>query len=316
MNDDPELTTKNIKNINKHFYDASPWTYFQHRLGHLMLSSAGDKRLQEALQDGVTVDGVTLRIEAPEEPETYPTPTQSFVAVELEVLLHHTAETLLRFVHAHAKPDETCPSIRLARLKSAARFKQWVEEHVRDAPDHELEELCGLAFACDPSSRDDVAAYGEHLRLFARHFLDSDSYNAAKHGMTVQGGSNRIQLQIDEWEAVSQDGVQVSWIARWPRDDPERPARWTRAHRLMSEGAVIALIHMATQMMKSIWIRGRNRHLGEKDPTVLRPSSADQLFAQLGIRSHVLLETYHPFAEDGGTESLIFKTAHLKPPSS
>lgn len=315
MSDEAELTARNIERINRTFYDGSPWTYFQMRLGHLVLASANDERLDKALAEGVDVGGLNVKFETPERVESYPTPRQSFVAVELEVLLHHVAETLLRFVHAHADPDERSPSIRMARLTSAGRFKDWVRDHVRDAPDASLAELCSVVFACPVEDGEAVAVYAEHLRLYARHFLDADSYNAAKHGMALQGGMQRTELTVDDWQLVSQDGAQVSWMARWPRDDPERPARWTRAARLLSEGAVVGLIHMAAQLMRNIWIRARARYLGD-ELEEMRLSPLSVLFDPLGIRSHVLVETFHPFAPDGESESLVFRTAHMRPPSA
>jgi hypothetical protein len=48
----------------------------------------------------------------------------------------------------------------------------------------------------------------------------------------------------------------------------------------------------------------------------MRLSPLSVLFDPLGIRSHVLVETFHPFAPDGESESLVFRTAHMRPPSA
>jgi hypothetical protein len=312
MSDEAELTPKNIERINHMFYGGTPWTYFQFRLGHLVLANANDERWREALAEGVDIDGIEFRFDAPASSESFPTPRQSFVAVELEVLLHHAAETLLRFVHAHANPDEPCPSIRMARLTNAGQFKKWAREDVRDASDSSLAELCAVVFAC-PTDADAVATYADYLKLYARHFLDSDSYNAAKHGMALQGGMQRTEVTVNDWQAISEDGAQVSWIARWPQDDPDRPKRWTRAAHLLSEGAVVGLIHMACALMENIWARARARYLSDEF-TEMCVSPPEMLFEALGVRRHVLIETFHPFAPEGEPELLVFKTPHLRPP--
>jgi hypothetical protein len=111
MYDVPALTAAQAQTLNQQLYEMEPWIFFQQRLAHLMLA-ADQKRYRAIFREGVSAGGVNLRVERPsDEP---PTPEQSFVAIESEVLLHHTSETLLRFVHAHARPSAS-PWVRMRR---------------------------------------------------------------------------------------------------------------------------------------------------------------------------------------------------------
>lgn len=314
MTDAPEPTEANCASLNKQFYDAQPWIYFQQRLAHLMLVASDGDRYRAIFAEGVTAGGVTLKIDVNPDAAVSPTSEQSFAAVEVEVLLHQSAETLLRYVHAHAEPSP-CPWVRMARLTSYRDFKSWVRTTIANARRDELAPLCRQVFACDPNNAEDLDSYIAHLQLFATHFLDADSYNAAKHGMALHGGSERLQVEIDGRELFKRDGMLVSWLACWPRDDAERLPRWTRVSRLQDEGATIALLYTATVLMRSIWIRGRERHLKEPWDEVYRPVTPDQLFDERGIRHHVLADVYRPLPDDGEQESIIIKSAHFEAPS-
>lgn len=126
------------------------------------------------------------------------------------MLLHHVAETLLRFMHAHEDPNEPCPWLRMSGLTSARRFKIWVETASLEAPRDELGDLCGLVFACRPGCTADLDAYMDYRRLLAEHFLEAGPYNAAKHGMGLSGGSERRQIEIDGVEVFRRDGAELT----------------------------------------------------------------------------------------------------------
>lgn len=273
--------------LNADFYDAVPWQYFQQRVAHLMLVASDHDRYRATFSDPMTFGPLRFDVAAPAT-DRYPTPEQSFIAIEAEALLHHVAETLLRFLHAHADADEPCPWIRMAALTSARQFKTWVEASLVMAPRDQLGALCGRAFACRPGSIPDLDAYIDYTRLLAEHFLDAGPYNAAKHGMGLTGGSERRQIEVDGVEVFRRDGAVINWLGAWPLHDPERPAKWTRASRLFSPQAAIALIVLTTKLMKSIWIRGRAQHLNEPWEDVFSPPSPSELFSAFGVRHPVL----------------------------
>ena len=63
------------------------------------------------------------------------------------MLLHHSAETLLRFVHAHADAAEPCPWLRMSRLTRFGEFKDWVRTHVATADEPDLDGQARAAHA-------------------------------------------------------------------------------------------------------------------------------------------------------------------------
>jgi hypothetical protein len=300
--------------LNADFYEKAPWQYFEQRMAHLMLVASDHERYRAAFSDPLTLGPLRFDIKAPET-DAYPTPEQSFAAIEAEVLLHHVAETLLRFVHAHEDPNEPCPWLRMSGLTSARRFKIWVETTIVEAPRDELGDLCGLVFACRPGCTADLDAYMDYTHLLAEHFLDAGAYNAAKHGMGLTGGSERRQIEIDGVEVFRRDGAVIDWLAAWPLHDPERPAKWTRASRLFSPEATIAVISLATKLMKSIWIRGRARHLDEPWDDLFSPPAPSELLGAFGLRHPVLADWYEPLpSTEDDPHKLIVKTRHIGPP--
>ena len=152
-----------------------------------------------------------------------------------------------------------------------AQFKSWVRTVIADATHDDLGRLCHQVLATDPQRAEDLNSCVVYLQRLARHFLDADSYNAAKHGMALHGGSERLQVEIEGWELFKHDGMRVSWLASWPRDDPSRPPRWTRVSRLLDEPTTMTLIFTAIMLMRSVWIRGRQRHLAAPLNEVYRP---------------------------------------------
>jgi hypothetical protein len=119
----------------------------------------------------------------------------------------------------------------MSSVRSFSKFKEWVEA-LRDHSN--LQELAGRLFGRSDEHPDALAHEAEWVRLFARHFLDSSSYNAAKHGMALGGGAARGTLTVEEKEIVRAQGSVVSWLAKWPETGASRPPRWTRVTRIFS----------------------------------------------------------------------------------
>lgn len=130
--------------------------------------------------------------------------------------------------------------------------------------------------------------------------------------MGLSGGSQRLRLEIDGWRLLDRDGIAVDWLARWPRDDPEQAPRWTQVSRFLDQDATIALIYTATMLMRSIWVRGRARYLGESVDKVYRPTPPNEVFDSRGLRHHVIADVYTPFPAGGETPHRHFVSANLR----
>ena len=296
----PEPLKANFRELNEAFYAERPWNYFLQRLVHL--AAVASDTSTSPFRDPITVGPVTLESRSPADSE-YPSPGQSFVAVESEVLLHHASETLLRLIHAHAEPSP-CPWLRMSAVRGFAEFKAWVKA-LRDDP--ELEQVAVRLFGRSNEHPDAPADEAAWVRLFAQHFLDASSYNAAKHGMALAGGAARGTVAIEDQEIVRAEGPIVSWLAKWPNPGEERPPRWTRGTRIFSVEAYIVMIRAATGLMESIWVHGRSIHLETVEDAVgyATYGSPRQVFSALGLPAHILYETYMPLAYAGEPADLI-----------
>jgi len=312
----PQPSPENFGELNQRFYDAEPWSYFHLRLAHLLLVAGDSDRYRALLSAGLTAGTVELTIKLHERAANQvPTAEQAYVAVEIETLLHHSAETLLRLVHAHAEADP-CPWLRMSRVRSAAQFKSWVERMIAKADQSALADLVTLIIACDARNAAEVEAIVAYLRLLARHFLDAGSYNAAKHGMAVRGSSNQMKVEIDDHAWIDARGPTIRWLARWPLDAAERPTRWTEISRVFSLEAAVGLIKMTTDLMRAVWVRARQEHLGEEVTELLRPPHPDELFAAVGLRHPVVIDFFEPLRYEGDQErDIVMQSRHFRAPS-
>jgi hypothetical protein len=221
---------------------------------------------------------------------------------------------VLRFVHAHADADDPCPRLRMSRLTRFAEFKDWVRAQVAAADDRDLDALCAQTLACDAGRPAEVRACAQYLRLLARHFLDADPYNAAKHGVALRGAAAQWTVSVEDWKLLDRDGATVSWLAMWRRDDPERPPRSTQVTRVFSVETTVALIDMAAKLMRALWLRARERHLDERLDQVLRPAPPDELFAVFDLAHPVIADVLRPLRYEGQEQTLIVRSRHFQPP--
>lgn len=300
------LQPQNFAKLNADFYETRPWVFFSQRLAHLALATDSD-RYREVFSETYTIGKIKLTT-AIADSDAVPTVQQQFVAIEAESLLHHAGEALLRFVHAHATDDE-CPWLQLSRTPPR-QFRQWVRTAVTRSTVADRKALCVKVLTIDADAPEEIEFAAEYLRLYASHFLDSAPYNAAKHGLAIQGGSERWTLSVEGAEVLDRDGTTLEWLAAW-RPDKETPLRWTRSRRAFSLETVAVLIHLATQLMQCVWLRARERYLDQPADEVYRPVSPDELFAGLDVRHPVLAEWFVPLAYEGAESRVYIRSRHF-----
>jgi hypothetical protein len=198
-------------------------------------------------------------------------------------------------------------------MTSHTKFKQWVKAAVlEDRAD--AVELCSRVFPCHPDHPEVLDTLADYLNLLARLFLDADSYNAAKHGMAFRGASEQWSVALDEVELLGRSGATVSWLARWPRDDSERPARWTEASRSFSVEACVALIYSASLLMRGLWLLARHRWLGAELTESVRPWPPYELFARFDLQHPVIADFFRPLRYEGEKERTIVRSRNLRLP--
>lgn len=193
---------------------------------------------------------------APGAEPQHPTPAQTFIAIESEVLLHHAAEMLMRLIHAHSGGDP-CPLLRLSELRRFKDFNTWVSALI--ASDTSLEAGLRDVFG-NPPDESSFPSLCQWVALIARHFLDAAPYNAAKHGMTLAGGAEQRTTELDDRTIPVAEGASVSRLQLW-RPPNSRTAMWTTASRLISVEAARVIINASTELMRYVWAKGRRDHL-------------------------------------------------------
>jgi hypothetical protein len=182
-----QAVVDNYGSLNVTFYAEEPWRYFERRLLHL--AEVAQDPVEAMADKSFTVGPLTIEVTSAAETDTRcPTAARSFIAIECEVLLHHTAETMLRLAYAH-NGDDPCPLLRMSELRSFADFKSWVEQQLTTS-DTEVEAVVRSVFP-GPLEGPVLTNLCDWVGMLARHFLDSAPYNAAKHGMTLAGGAEQ-----------------------------------------------------------------------------------------------------------------------------
>jgi hypothetical protein len=302
--EDVGLSPDNAELVNARFYAGKPWGYFRRRLVHLAMTADPDAQLVTG-QTEFKVGDVSLRIDPHEgdtgrEPDLSPIANTQFVAAEGEVLLHHVSETVLRLALAHApesdgeRPD--APGLKVARARSFAAVKQAIREQFIKHPDADYRRRrAKILFGSSPS--DDEGTTNERLDeldgwlvYFAEIFLDSDAYNAAKHGFALRGERSAIDLRLEDTSVMEAAGYSLAYLHA-PKGAHGR-RRWQITTRWYSLEVTLALISTASDLIEALWTTARHRYRGAPRPPLYRPGSLPHLLARDDGDPRRLVEMY------------------------
>ena len=297
---DEGLRPENHRRLNERFYEGKPWVYFERRLMNLALVAGDGDRYRDMMSEPISLGPLKLqehrRKLEPDEPVGLD--EQSFVAAEAQVVLHHVAETLLRLCDAHApRPSGEAPPspwLELSRRRSPGAFKSWVEMTIVDAPRDGIEDLVRFVFGDAITGEEREQHLRAYLRLLAEHFLDAESYNAAKHGFALQGARSRLTTTIEDEEVIDDDGLTIEWLGIMG-DTP----RWTRTTRWFSIEATVAASFMAAWMIRALWLAARHRYLGDPVGEAFAASAPRAMLAAVGVVHPILVEVDEPLAYQG-----------------
>lgn len=302
---DDGLLPENYDRLNRDFYEARPWLYFDRRLVNLARVTANMGQ-REPSTETYRIGPVEIREDRRAIPgeELAGLDDQSFVAAEAEVLHHHTSEALLRLVHAHAACDgahPSCPWLAMSRVTAAKPFKDWVRRQIAAAPAADLRELVRCVFG-DAIGPEDTTAAAAHLRLCGRHFLDAAPYNAAKHGFALQGARSRLTVNVADFDVLDDEGLTITWLG--VRGDPPR---WACTTRWFSIEATMVISHLTSRLIQTLWIAGRHRYLGEPLEEAFRPPNPDEIFAACGVLITTLVELDEHLRYEGEDHTLLVR---------
>lgn len=304
---DDGLIPEQFGELNRAFYATRPWDYFNHRNHLLMLAAGAGERLVEIAKEGVEYRGLKYQEESGEgsgEPLD-PEAREQFLITDSEALLHHASETLLRLYLAHEELPP-CPWLAMARVRNFGKFKKMVEKRFKsDGPWSDRRALLAPVFfgakdrtAVEPTPSAEVWESGlenieAFLAYYARHFLESDGYNAFKHGLAVRPGEQMTQL--DDGALLKAEGPAIEFLSI--RKNAEGVPRWNQSIRWVRPDHSMGMVFLAARLMESLWLIAKWRYVGEKPEAISlweRPAYAD-VTTRLddGEKAAVFLETMH-----------------------
>jgi hypothetical protein len=196
-----------------------------------------------------------------------------YAIAESQVVLHHASETVLRLYLGHVdRPAE--PWIVIAEERVFWKFRAAVNElRARvlsgDEEDRIHEVFHGtrnrleIRAGSDPAPVEewDTAArnIGEFLTRFAAICLDSNAYNAAKHGLVVSAGASRFQVEVDGVEFMRTEGPHIEYLV----NRTDGGDGWGLQTRWVDPDHAIALSLAACHLIRQLWIVARHVYLGE-----------------------------------------------------
>lgn len=214
IHEDPDL-------LNAEFYRSDPAAHFEQRLARLLHDPGTEDLDNKLLAD------VARRLGRPLE-QLPPRVAESpwFLAVELELLLHHLSETLLRLYLGH-RDRPACPWLAISSLRTPRQFKDLVSQvstqsegdlasHVSRLFFNEWAGLVGPRNAADTDIKtQSVQIVTAFLREAAkRHLTDAGFYNAAKHGFALQPQGRQVAFVAGgDDDPVSEEGARGKFAA-------------------------------------------------------------------------------------------------------
>ncbi len=278
---DENLAVEQYPQLNREFYSAEPRRYFTSRFNLLMLAAGKPDALDQLMADGVTYGDLVAKVELSEPTDEEQRHHQAFLTTEVEVLLHHASEALLRLYFAHAE-SQPCPWLECARLRDFSKFNARVDK-LRSEP-IPTEHIARVFLGTVPKEpREDFNAglinLDRFLRVVADRVLDDKNlYNAAKHGLAVLAGPSSISLTDDQTGAsFGFEGQSISYLELHTADDKKKT--WRHTTRWLSFEDSLWLTRLVLSEMDSLWTIARARYIGAeiKGVQVITAEALDQL---------------------------------------
>lgn len=267
---DLHLAPENFPELNAAFYGMSPHGYLRMRLRSLYLWQGNPDGMFQLMRDGVKFDEMAISTPDENPDDDDEDERRRFTAIELEVLLHHVSETLLRLYIVHAQLP-VCPWLEVSRERDFRKFKKQVEElqqRLRNGEEvkriHQVFHINDDRSAIKPTPDKviwDASAknIGRYLDFYASCFLDSSSYNAAKHGLALTAGDHGVHLGVgsDKEPFLSREGQAIEYLSI--KQDEDR-ARWARNLKWVRPKQAIPMIYVGCNLIEAIWNIGSGRY--------------------------------------------------------
>jgi hypothetical protein len=262
------LTAIDRDALNRAFYASDPSDYFGRRLSHLLrLASQTDAELR-AEPGRFTFGTLTMTVPGIDEDEADEDAHKRFIFVESEVLVHHTAETLLRMFFAH-RTAPPAPWIEVSKLRGFGEFKKRLVKLPKTEDVADLRRDIGFVFLGHRQLPDDVdaerrteyetgvARITEFLYQYADTLLHrSGTYNAVKHGLAMQAGEPSVR--IGDMAELSAAGPAISYL---DQDQKHGERRWVVRTRWFPLEHELGLAYIGIELLQNLWQLARARYV-------------------------------------------------------
>ena len=215
-----------FRRLNEQFYRVSPHTYFRDRLHMLVLRAANPDLIDENIRAD-TAWGMLRAVprghpDASPETEAEAKDAYSrFLVTESQVLLHHTAEALLRMYLAH-ETNPACPWVEIAALREPGRFPKELTR---------LAQTMWLPDGRTPQGGCSSAACRKIRQRSGRRTV-TPPFVCSDPRFARQGRRSAVQLGQARLHRACRN-----WLTALPAHRPERPSRRPSSDRRGPNGA-------------------------------------------------------------------------------
>lgn len=280
-----EQPSDELARLNAAYYQTSPWTHLDRRLSAILVQWSHSDAGNELAARPVVIE--PLRIEFSSEPTTEAAQAHlGHLAVELIVLFHEAAETLTRQLRAHTgnNPDgelPACPALELDAIRNFKTFRRWVRKWLVDSPDTTAQVVRLVLGDDDTDGR--IGHVAEYVQEIARYSLDGNAYNAAKHGLAIEGEHSQVTVTVEDLDVVDEGGIAISWFEI--RDHlPHRVTRW------YSLPVLVLLCQATSTLLRQLWMVGARRYAGGELERLWRAPALAELMRAAGTDRLLQLE--------------------------
>jgi hypothetical protein len=156
-----------------------------------------------------------------------------------------------------------------------------VRERLVDSPDATAE-VVRLVLG-DDDSHGRVGNVADYVREVARYSLDSNAYNAAKHGLAIEGEHSQVTVTVVDLNVIDEGGIAISWFEIRDRV-PHRVTRW------YSLPVLIVLCQATSTLLRQLWMVGARRYAGGEAEQLWRAPALPELMRAVGADRLLQLE--------------------------
>lgn len=267
-----QLARELFPEMNASLYSSSPSTYFRMRLASAalqlkptadMLSTRYEMSYGVVSADWRIPDDDRVRVE--------------YVALEVTVLLHHAAETLMRLYFAHVDAPN-CPWLEVSRLTDFKRFKSKVDSVRRTKRGSWNRRRLASVFlgGTDPADSGlDISQtdFDEHVdativfltEVSNRLLNESNLYNSAKHGLAgIVDSSTKMVMDIGGETHELNDGPCIAYPYRTvDPDSSTKDLKWRMSVDAIQIDSDMLIIEAVCKYIDSLFDVARRRYVGE-----------------------------------------------------